>query len=318
LSDKIKILSDGVLNGNHLAIAKSMTLIENEQDSYQELLDSLHRHTGNSYRIGITGPPGVGKSTITNQMAKILRRNNFSLGIVAVDPTSSFSGGAILGDRVRMNDLTLDNGVFIRSMATRGSSGGLARKANEVADILDAAGYNYIIYETVGVGQVELDIANAADTTIVMMVPEGGDIIQGMKSGLMEIGDIFVVNKADRPGAEQMQQDLVYALHLKKPSIPWNPEVILTIANRGKGILDLWEQIQKHKQFLNDNDLLDQKRDKRLEFHIKALIRDEITKRFWNNKREKVLNDYFQSMKDKISPYKLVEHMLSELIKKIE
>jgi LAO/AO transport system kinase len=317
LSEHTQALAEVILKRNRLALARSMTLVENEKDHYKELLDAIHKNIGKAYRIGITGPPGVGKSTITNQIAKVLRKERSSVGIVAVDPTSPFTGGAILGDRIRMNELTLDKGVYIRSMATRGSSGGLARKAIEVADIMDAAGYNYIIYETVGVGQVELDIAKAADTTIVMMVPEGGDTIQGMKSGLMEIGEIFVVNKADRPGAHQMQKDLAYVLHLKEARGSWNPEVILSVANKGAGVTELWDRVQLHKQFLVDNNLLTKKRDNRLKLRVKALVQENIAKHFWNEHRIKILNNYLEKEKSKLSPYRLVDRLLAQMIENI-
>jgi len=235
------------------------------------------------------------------------------VGIIAVDPTSPYTGGAILGDRVRMVELTSDKGVFIRSMATRGSLGGLARQATEVADIMDAAGYDVIIYETVGVGQIELDIAEAADTTIVMIVPEGGDIIQGMKAGLMEIGDIFILNKADRPGADRMQKDLEYVLHLRQPLVEWYPKVIQTQSHKNIGIDHVWEEISYHKQFLIKDNFLEQKRDKRLINRIKQLIEKEMQSHFWNEQRTKILDNYLQNDKKSISPYALSEKLLKEL-----
>jgi len=235
------------------------------------------------------------------------------VGIIAVDPTSPYTGGAILGDRVRMVELTSDKGVFIRSMATRGSLGGLARQATEVADIMDAAGYDVIIYETVGVGQIELDIAEAADTTIVMIVPEGGDIIQGMKAGLMEIGDIFILNKADRPGADRMQKDLEYVLHLRQPLVEWYPKVIQTQSHKNIGIDHVWEEISYHKQFLIKDNFLEQKRDKRLINRIKQLIEKEMQSHFWNEQRTKILDNYLQNDKKSMSPYALSEKLLKEL-----
>lgn len=308
-----KKLAEQIIRGNRLAIARAMTFIENERKEYTDLLDIIHSRIGKAYRLGITGPPGVGKSTLTNKIARLLRQEKFLVGIVAVDPTSPFTGGALLGDRIRMSDLTLDKGVYIRSMATRGSSGGLARKATEVADVLDAAGYDFIIYETIGVGQVELDIANAADSTIVIVVPEGGDVIQGLKSGLMEIGDIFIVNKSDRPGADRMEQDLDYVLHLRQATSSWNPKVLKTIANKGHGVSELWQEIQAHKNYMINEHLLEKKRDMRLRSRIKTLIQENLDTQFWNKERETLLTNYLKDKKKVLSPYKLAHQMLSEL-----
>ena len=195
-------LIQNLLKNDRRAIAKSISIVESNNSASSELLKNIYSSVGKAYRIGITGPPGAGKSTITNQLTKFYRAQNKKVGIIAVDPTSPFTGGALLGDRIRMNDLVNDSGVFIRSMATRGSLGGLSKKAIDAADVLDAGGYDYIILETVGVGQSELDIAQAADTTIVVLVPESGDTVQAMKAGLMEIGDFFVLNKSDRPASE--------------------------------------------------------------------------------------------------------------------
>jgi LAO/AO transport system kinase len=215
-----------------------------------------------------------------------------------------------------MGDLILDRGVYIRSMASRGSSGGLAATATQVADVLDAAGYDTIIYETVGVGQVELDIADAADSTMVLLVPEGGDIIQGMKAGLMEIGDIFVLNKSDRPGAERMQKDLEYVLHLKDAGAGWSPKVLPTVANRGGNIDTVWAEIGRHRQFLQQENLLEKRRRNRLRKQLKTLIRAEIEQRFWTEEREKILHDYLQQDQQDVSPYHLAARMVAELMAK--
>jgi LAO/AO transport system kinase len=306
-----------VLSGQKQAVAKLISQVENESDGYQDKLDSLYSYTGNAYRIGITGAPGSGKSTLTNQLTRMIRKENVKVGIIAVDPTSPFTGGAVLGDRLRMNEVILDQGVFIRSMATRGYLGGLAAKTTEVADILDAAGYDYIIYETVGVGQVELDIAEAADSTIVMIVPEGGDIIQGMKSGLMEIGDLFVVNKYDRPGSDRMKTDLEYVLHLKEVQDGWMPKVLATVANKNKGTDQVWSEIKSHREFLLKNEQLQLKRRTRIRKRLELLIRDQIEQAFWDEKRRKKLKDYLANETDSVSPYKVARNLLSDLLKNI-
>ncbi len=309
-------LKNKILKGDRLAVSRAMTWIENEYDGYRDLMDALHPELGRAYRIGVTGPPGAGKSTFTNQLTKIFRKKEQRVGIIAIDPTSPFSGGAILGDRVRMSDLTLDRNVFIRSMATRGSMGGLARQATEVADILDAAGFDIIIYETVGVGQVELDIAEAADTTLVMIVPEGGDIIQGMKAGLMEIGDLFLLNKADRPGADRLKSDIEYVLHLKESKSDWYPGVFLTISNKAQGIVQVAEEIEKHRKFQTDSGILEQKRNHRLKKRVETLVEQKLRQFFWNGQRQQILNRYLDESKNNLSPYKLAEELLGELLDK--
>lgn len=311
---ELDVLTQGIIAGNRLSIARAMSKIENEENGYIPLLSNIYNRIGQAYRLGITGPPGSGKSTVTNYLTKILREEGLKVGIIAVDPTSPFTGGAILGDRIRMNDLTLDEGVFIRSMATRGSSGGLARQATELADVLDAAGFDYVIYETVGVGQVELDIAEAADSTIVLIVPESGDIIQSLKAGLVEIADIFVLNKSDRPGADRVQKDLEYVLHLRESASVWQPKVFQSIANQGKGLIELWSEIKNHRSFLNSGNLLENKREKRLKNRIKTIIRQKIELHFWNEERIKTLKNYLEDEKEKLSPYLLAEKMLEKLL----
>ena len=208
-------LLENLRSGKRAALARAISVVENERAGFEALLEAIHPSLGHAHRIGITGPPGAGKSTLTSALIALYRARGERVGVVAIDPTSPFTGGALLGDRIRMNDVALDAGVFIRSMATRGSLGGLALSTREVADVMDAFGFDRVIIETVGVGQSELDIAAAADSTVVVLVPESGDSIQAMKAGLMEAADLFVVNKADRPGAQRVAKEVEMMIHFR-------------------------------------------------------------------------------------------------------
>ena len=265
-------LVERVLSGDVSGLARAISWIEDREDRGLELLDALYPRVGRAYRIGISGPPGAGKSTLVDGLTERLLDAGETVGIIAVDPTSPFTGGALLGDRVRMRRLGTRDGVFIRSMATRGGMGGLSRAAPSVAAAMDAFGLDYVIFETVVVGQSELDIAEAADTTVIVLVPESGDSIQAMKAGLMEIGEVFVVNKADREGAEMTVEEISSMLLLKDQSDGWAPPVVLTAATTAAGIEDLAGAIEKHRAFLTSNGLLEGRRREHFKSQVKAVV----------------------------------------------
>lgn len=303
-----KTLADKILRGDKRALARLLTRVENSDATAESILSELYPNVGKAYRIGVTGPPGAGKSTITNKLTRNFRLSGETVAVIAVDPTSPFTGGALLGDRVRMNDVMLDEGVFIRSMATRGSLGGLAQKATEVADVLDAAGYSLIIFETVGVGQSELDVISAADTVVVALVPESGDAIQAMKAGLMEIGDIFVMNKADHQDADKAVQALSASLELRRHTAEsWLPKVVKTVATMGKGIAELCDTIKAHRAFLETRAQLAEKRQERQRNFARRIVEEKWRQAFWTDERMQELQ---ARLLRRESPYHIAEALL--------
>ena len=308
--------------GKKAALARAVSVVENHRSGFERLLATFHGRLGRARRLGITGPPGAGKSTITSALVAAYRAAGQSVGVIAVDPTSPFTGGALLGDRIRMESVALDPGVFIRSMATRGSLGGLAASTREVADVLDAFGIEQILIETVGVGQSELDIARTADSSIVVLVPESGDSIQTLKAGLMEIADIFVVNKADRPGADRLRHELELMLGLRGgntlknvpahhgvdlgramtreeklamnparaareaaaiESATWTPPVLRTVAAQGEGIAELVAAEERHFHYLERSGALRTRRRARLRARVVEVVESQVRRRLWSD-----------------------------------
>jgi len=346
LSPELQDLVVRFRDAKPVALARAITMVENERQGFQELLHELLKDGPETARLGFTGPPGAGKSSLVAAAATRYRAREERVGIVAVDPTSPYSGGALLGDRIRMNELATDPGIFIRSMATRGSLGGLATTTKEVLDLMDAFRYDRILVETVGVGQTELEITAAADTVVVVLVPESGDAIQAMKAGLMEIADVFVVNKADRPGADRLVKEIRQALHLRAGSalkdVPahhgvdlgrvvrrerseapsdsngdWSVPVLPTVAQSGDGVDELLDTVERHRTWLAESGRLEARRKDRARRRVRDVVERELKRITWSREdSRRLLDDGARRITGgDATPYSVAKELIENLVR---
>ncbi|HEX8817800.1 MAG TPA: methylmalonyl Co-A mutase-associated GTPase MeaB [Terriglobales bacterium] len=303
-------------NGNALALARAISVVENRAEGSSELLKAAFPHTGHARILGLTGAPGAGKSTLVDQLAKAYRKQDKTVGIIAVDPTSPYTGGAILGDRIRMQDHFSDPGIYIRSMATRGSLGGLARATADVTTVLDASGRDLIMIETVGVGQDEVDIVRLADITIVILVPGMGDDVQSIKAGIMEIADIFVINKSDRDGAERVEREIRALQSLAIRADKWTPPIVKTVASEGHGIEELVRRIAEYEEYLKKENLALQRNIHNWQERLVEMLRDSLLDRARAQLSDRDLEQLAKQVAEhKRDPYSLVEEIAGKQLR---
>jgi LAO/AO transport system kinase len=297
--------------GERPAIARLISLVEDGGSELGAAMAALYPHTGNGYTVGITGAPGSGKSTLTERLVARIRQDDHKVGVLAVDPSSPFSGGALLGDRVRMQSHATDPEVFIRSMATRGHLGGIALATPEAVRVLEAAGKDIVIIETVGVGQSEVEITDACDSTLVVLNPGWGDAVQAAKAGLMEIADVFVVNKADRPGTRDTVRELKQMLDMSDSE--WRPEIVETVATKGEGIDELWAAIEKHRAYQEEHGLLEERRRRRIERELKEIVAERYRAQI-EREAEGLLRDLTQRVAAReLDPYAAADRLMTAL-----
>jgi len=303
-----------LLQGDRRALARLISMVENDDPAKTEILKKIYPHTGNAFVVGITGAPGTGKSSLVDHLLGLIRRQSLAVGVIAVDPSSPFSGGAILGDRIRMQDHVMDDGIYIRSMGSRGALGGLSRTTREAVKIVDAFGKDIIFIETVGVGQSEIDVVKYADTTVLVLTPAAGDSVQTIKAGVMEIADIFVVNKADLPGKDRTVTELEAMLDLS-PGGDWRPPIISTNSLEGEGVRELWDEISQHRLYLEESGQLQKIRKQRArqEFvdQLEYLVKSEV----WNRIQARVsVEDLVEDLLNRrTDPYTLAHELLHKI-----
>jgi len=314
LNAETKIWIEQLRSGDVRTLARAISTVENRAPGWSELLKELFPHSGKARVLGLTGPPGAGKSTLVDQLARFYRKEDHKVGIIAVDPTSPYTGGAILGDRIRMQEHFADAGIYIRSMATRGSLGGLARTTADVTTVLDASGRDLIMIETVGVGQDEVDIVRLADVTILILVPGMGDDVQTIKAGIMEIADIFVINKSDRDGAEHVEREIRSLQSLAMRSDGWTPPIVKTVASDGTGVEELAEAVAKYESYLQEKNLATNKSVENWRERLVEMLRDAMLEKARKHMTDGNMARYAAEVAEhKRDPYTLVEEITANV-----